>query len=176
MKKIMYLLLALLLLSGCRSKKSSRTEHREEQKSERKEVKDSSTHVEKTQKVSTFDLQQSQTYEITLESDKDSLGNAKELFYNHVRDGTNETIIVRGGIVKLKANSVIEKDLIQVNNEEKEAVTTNNNYSYKSQSEMQQNTKQKEVKRFNFILITIVLLLGIVVFIIWRFKLFRWFK
>jgi len=176
MKKIMYLLLALLLLSGCRSKKSSRTEHREEQKSERKEVKDSSTHVEKTQKVSTFDLQQSQTYEITLESDKDSLGNAKELFYNHVRDGTNETIIVRGGIVKLKANSVIEKDLIQVNNEEKEAVTTNNNYSYKSQSEMRQNTKQKEVKRFNFILITIVLLLGIVVFIIWRFKLFRWFK
>ena len=176
MKKIMYLLLALLLLGGCRSKKSSRTEHREEQKSERKEVKDSSTHVEKTQKVSTFDLQQSQSYEITLESDKDSLGNAKELFYNHVRDGTSETIIVRGGIVKLKANSVIEKDLIQVNNEEKEAVTTNNNYSYKSQSEMQQNTKQKEVKRFNFILITIVLLLGIVVFIIWRFKLFRWFK
>ena len=87
MRKIMYLLLALLLLFGCRSKKSNRTELKEEQKSERKEVKDSATHVEKSQKVSIFDLQQSQSYEITLESDRDSVGNAKELVYYRIRDG-----------------------------------------------------------------------------------------
>ena len=77
MKKKLYLLLALLLLIGCRSKKSSQTEHREEQRIERKETKDSSIQVEKSQKVATFDLQHSQSYELTLESDKDSIGHSK---------------------------------------------------------------------------------------------------
>ena len=81
MRKFLSLLLAFLLLTGCKSKKSNRTEYKEEQRSERKEVKDSSTHVEKVQKVSVFDLQQSQSYEITLESDNDSIGHSKEVVY-----------------------------------------------------------------------------------------------
>ena len=101
MRKIMYLLLALLLLGSCRSKKLNRTEHREEQRSERKETKDSSTRVEKSQKVSTFEVQQSQSYEVTLESEKDSAGNAKELVYYRIRDGDSETIRVRNGKVTL---------------------------------------------------------------------------
>lgn len=78
MRKILYLLLALGLTFSCKSKKSNRTELKEEQRSERKETKDSATHVEKSQKVSVFDLQQSQTYEITLESDRDVLDIAKK--------------------------------------------------------------------------------------------------
>ena len=66
MRKIIFLLLALLLLTGCKGKKLNKTEHREEQKSEMKDVKDSSTHVEKAQKVSAFDLQHSQSYELTM--------------------------------------------------------------------------------------------------------------
>ena len=90
MRKKLYLLLALMVLFGCRSKKSSRTEHREEQRSERKEVKDSSTRVEKPQKVATFDLQHSQSYELTLESDKDSIGHSKEVVYYRIRDGDSD--------------------------------------------------------------------------------------
>ena len=97
MRKILYLLLALLLLTGCKGKKLNKTELKEEQRSERKEVKDSATRVEKAQKVSTFNLQQSQSYEITLESDKDSMGNAKEVVYYRIRDGDKETIRVQGG-------------------------------------------------------------------------------
>jgi len=91
-----------MLLTSCRSKKVNKTEHREEQKSERKEVKDSTTHIEKAQKVSTFEIQQSQLFEIILESDKDSVGNAKEVVYYRIRDGDSETIRVQGGKVHRK--------------------------------------------------------------------------
>ena len=66
--------------------KPNRAERRAAER--RKEVKDNSTHVEKSQKVSAFDLQQTQTYEITLESDKDSVGNAKEVVYYRIRTAT----------------------------------------------------------------------------------------
>ena len=111
MRKIMYLLLALLLLTGCKGKKLNKTEHREEQKSERKEVKDSSTHVEKTQKVSAFDLQHSKYYELTIESDRDSVGNAKEVVYYRARDGDSETIRVQGGKVTLRTIDNLSKSL-----------------------------------------------------------------
>ena len=116
MRKIMYLLLALLLLTGCRSKKSNRTELKEEQKSERKEVKDSATHIEKSQKVSTFDFQQSQSYEISLESDRDSVGNAKDLYFTRMRDGTNEALVIRGGKPLPKRILLRKKALLQASN------------------------------------------------------------
>ena len=113
MRKILYLLLALLLLTGCKGKKLNKTEHREEQRSERKEVKDSSTRVEKAQKVSTFDIQQSKSYEITLERGKDSMGNAKEVVYYRIRDGDSETIRVINGRVTLKTIDTHSKSLQQ---------------------------------------------------------------
>ncbi|RKW13176.1 MAG: hypothetical protein D8H93_13450, partial [Capnocytophaga sp.] len=128
MRKIMYLLLALLLLGSCRSKKSSRTEHREEQQSERKETKDSSIQVEKSQKVATFDLQHSQSYELTLESDRDSVGNAKEVVYHRIRDGDKETIRVQGGKITLKAINNISKSLHQADS----TLVINNQISQKS--------------------------------------------
>ena len=173
MRKILYLLLALLLLTGCRSKKSNRTELKEEQKSERKEVKDSSTRVEKAQKVSAFDLQQTQSYEITLESDKDSVGNAKEVVYYGIRDGDKETIRVQGGKVTLKTIDNLSKSLQQADT----TLYIDNKINQKSeiQSQYIQATKQvqKEVRTIPFAFITGALILGVVAWILWKLKPFR---
>lgn len=173
MRKIMYLVLALLLLTGCKGKKLNKTEHREEQKSERKEVKDNSTHVEKAQNVSAFDLQQSQSYEITLESDKDSVGNAKEVVYYRIRDGDKETIRVQGGKVTLKTIDNLSKSLQQADT----TLYIDNKISQKSdiQSQYTQATKQvqKEVKTIPFALIIGALLIGVIALLLWRLKLFR---
>lgn len=173
MRKIMYLLLALMVLFGCRSKKSSQTEHREEQKSERKEVKDSSTRVEKVQRVSAFDLQQSQSYEITLESDKDSIGHSKEVVYYRIRDGDKETIRVQGGKVTLKTIDNLSKSLQQADT----TLYIDNKINQKSeiQSQYTQATKQvqKEVRTISFALIIGILLIGAIALLLWRLKLFR---
>lgn len=173
MRKKLYLLLALMVLFGCGSKKSNRTEHREEQKSERKEVKDSATRVEKAQKVSAFDLQQTQTYEITLESDKDSVGNAKEVVYYRIRDGDKETIRVQGGKVTLKTIDNLSKSLQQADT----TLYIDNKINQKSeiQSQYTQATKQvqKEVRTIPFVLIIGILLIGAIAFFLWRLKLFR---
>ena len=173
MRKKLYLLLALMVLFGCGSKKSNRTELKEEQKSERKEVKDSSTRVEKAQKVSAFDLQQSQSYEITLESDKDSVGNAKEVVYYRIRDGDKETIRVQGGKVTLKTIDNLSKSLQQADT----TLYIDNKIIQKSeiQSQYIQATKQvqKEVKTIPFALIIGALLIGVIALLLWRMKLFR---
>ena len=173
MRKILYLLLALLLLTGCKGKKLNKTEHREEQRSERKEVKDNSTHVEKSQKVSAFEVQQSQTYELTLESDKDSVGNAKEVVYYRIRDGDKETIRVQGGKVILKTIDNLSKSLQQADT----TLYIDNKISQKSeiQSQYTQATKQvqKEVRTIPFALIIGALLIGVIALLLWRLKLFR---
>ena len=173
MRKKLYLLLALMVLFGCGSKKSNRTELKEEQKSERKELKDSATRVEKSQKVSTFEIQQSQLYEITLESDKDSIGNAKDVVYYRARDGDSETIRVQGGKVILRTIDNLSKSL-------HEADTTlyiDNKINQKSeiQSQYTQATKQmqKEVRTIPFALIIGALLIGVIALLLWRLKLFR---
>lgn len=173
MRKIMYLLLALLLLGSCRSKKLNRTEHREEQRSERKETKDSSTRVEKSQKVSTFEVQQSQSYEVTLESEKDSAGNAKELVYYRIRDGDSETIRVRNGKVTLKTVDNLSKSLQQADT----TLYIHSQVSQKSETKNQylQQSKQaqKEIKKIPSAFIIGALILGVVAWILWRLKLFR---
>nr|DAI03468.1 MAG TPA: lipoprotein [Caudoviricetes sp.] len=173
MRKILYLLLALLLLIGCKSKKSNRTELKEEQKSERKDVKDSSIHIEKFQKVSAFEVQQSQSYEITLESDKDSVGNTKEVVYYRIRDGDKETIRVQGGKVTLKTIDNLSKSLQQADT----TLYIDNKINQKTEIQTQhtQATKQvqKEVRTIPFALIIGALLLGIFALLLWRLKLFR---
>ena len=173
MRKIMYLLLALLLLGSCRSKKLNRTEHREEQRSERKETKDSSTRVEKSQKVSTFEVQQSQSYEVTLESEKDSAGNAKELVYYRIRDGDSETIRVRNGKVTLKTVDNLSKSLQQADT----TLYIHSQVSQKSETKNQylQQSKQvqKEIKKIPSAFIIGALILGVIAILLWRLKLFR---
>ena len=173
MRKKLYLLLALMVLFGCRSKKSIRTELKEEQKSERKEVKDSSTHVEKAHKVSAFDLQHSQSYELTLESDKDSIGHSKEVVYYRIRDGDSETIRVINGRVTLKTIDNLSKSLQQADT----TLYIDNKISQKSeiQSQYTQAAKQvqKEVRTIPFALIIGALLIGVIALLLWRLKLFR---
>lgn len=172
MRKIMYLLLALLLLTGCRSKKSNRTELKEEQKSERKEVKDSSTHVEKSQKVATFDFHQSQSYEITLESDRDSVGNAKELVYYRIRDGDSETIRVQGGKVILKTIDNLSKSLRQVDS----TLVIDNKIIEKKEERKhgisQKKQEEKQVEGTHWRSITWIIIISLILFIAWRMKLF----
>ena len=171
MRKILYLLLALLLLTGCKVKKINKTEHREEQKSERKEVKDSSTRVEKAQKVSTFEVQQSQSYEITLESD--SVGNAKEVVYHRIRDGDSETIRVQGGKLTLRTIDNLSKSLheadttLYIDNKMIQKTETKNQYLQQSKQ------VQKEVRTIPLALIIGALMLGVVAWIFWKLKPFR---
>ena len=173
MRKILYLLLALLLLTGCKGKKLNKTEHREEQRSERREVKDSSTRVEKSQKVATFDLQHSQSYELTLESDKDSIGHSKEVVYHRIRDGDSETIRVQGGKVTLRTIDNLSKSLhkadttLVINNQISQKTETKNQYIEQSKQ------VQKEVKKTSSAFIIGALILSVVAWILWRFKLFR---
>ena len=173
MRKKLYLLLALMVLFGCRSKKSIRTEHREEQRSERKEVKDSATRVEKAQKVSTFNLQQSQSYEITLESDKDNIGNTKELVYYRIRDGDAETIRVQGGKVTLKTIDNLSKSLQQADT----TLYIDNKISQTNETKSQYTkySKQvdKDIKTIPIALIISALIIGVFALLLWRFKLFR---
>lgn len=173
MRKKLYLLLALMVLFGCGSKKSNRTEHREERQSERKETKDSSIQVEKSQKVATFDLQHSQSYELTIESDRDSVGNAKEVVYHRIRDGDSETIRVQGGKVTLRTIDNLSKSLHQTDS----TLVINNQISQKSETKNQylQQSKQvqKEVKKTPFAFIIGALILGVVAWILWKLKPFR---
>lgn len=173
MRKKLYLLLALMVLFGCGSKKSNRTELKEEQKSERKEVKDSATRVEKAQKVSTFEIQQSQLYEITLESDKDSIGNAKDVVYYRARDGDSETIRVQGGKVTIKTIENHSKSLQQADS----TLVIDNKINQKSETKNiyteHKKEVQKEVKTIPITLIISALIIGVLALLLWRFKLFR---
>ena len=173
MRKILYLLLALLLLIGCKGKKLNKTEHREEQRSERKEVKDSSTHVEKARKVSAFNLQQSQTYELTLESDRDSIGHSKEVVYYRIRDGDKETIRVQGGKVTLRAIENHSKSLQQADS----TLVIDNKINQKSETKNiyteHKKEVQKEVKTIPIALIISTLIIGVFALLLWRLKLFR---
>ena len=173
MRKFLSLLLALILLFGCRSKKINRTELKEEQKTERKELKDSATRVEKAQKVSTFEIQQSQLYEITLESDKDSIGNAKDVVYYRARDGDSETIRVQGGKVTIKTIENHSKSLQQADS----TLVIDNKISKKSETKNiyteHKKEVQKEVKTIPIALIISALIIGVFALLLWRFKLFR---
>ena len=111
MKKIVYFLLLLLLLS-CGSRKVRKEETKTDSKERISVKKDSVSATERSEKTILFDVSTIENMEFVLESDKDSMGNAKELYFNRIRDGTNETITVRGGKVSIKANSAGQKSLV----------------------------------------------------------------
>lgn len=168
MRKILYLLLALLLLTGCRSKKVKSEELKVKSETAVTKVKDSSTHVEKTQKVSTFEIQQSQTYEITLESDKDEAGNAKDLYFTRMRDGPNEALVIRGGKATIHINQNNNQALTQEDTIIQESTTTSQQQATIVQEQRQTTKSQKQVSALPWWLIASTLLLGLLIFI--RFK------
>lgn len=168
MKKKLYLLLALMVLFGCRSKKVKSEELKVKSETAVTKVKDSSTHIEKAQKVSTFDLQHSQSYELTLESDRDSVGNAKEVVYYRIRDGDSETIRVINGRVTLKTIDTHSKSLQQADSTLTITTNTKEQSILKTQTARREVRKDKEVKVNSYTWIFFCVLFIIVLFFLSR--------
>ena len=173
MKKLALLLLAFLALVGCRTKKVETYTQRQVQKEHFITNKDSSQlFVQESHKSEWSDLSAT-SFEIELENDKDSLGNAKELTYTRTRDGNSETIRVRNGKVKIKAIRAHSKSLQQA-----DSTLYNNSYTH-AKTEVQKHEytqfKQvnKQVKSSPIRYILWLLLLALLVFIVWKYKPFR---
>ena len=165
MKKIVYFLLLLLLL-GCGSRKVKKDEIKTNSKERISVKKDSVSSSESSEKTILFDVSTIENMEFVLESDKDSMGNAKELYFNRIRDGTNETITVRGGKVSIKANSAGQKSLVQEATVIKNDIKTSMQRDEKVEKEMKAVRMDKQVTRKGYIWIVfiIIFLLFIVVF------------
>lgn len=165
MKKIVYFLLLLLLLS-CGSRKVKKEEIKTNSKERVSVKKDSVSTTERSEKTTIFDVFTIENMEFVLESDKDSMGNAKELYFNRIRDGTNETITVRGGKVSIKANSAGQKSLIQEATILKNDIKMSMQRDEKAEKETRAVRVDKQVIRKDYIWIVfiIIFLLFIVVF------------
>ncbi|GJH41138.1 hypothetical protein RCZ04_16880 [Capnocytophaga sp. HP1101] len=137
------------------------------------QYKDSSKLLTNTSHKSVLFDQSDASFELELESDKDSLGNAKELTYTRTRDGNSETIRVRNGKVKIKAIRAHSKSLQQ-------ADTTLYKQSYASaQTEVrkheiqqaEQIRKHSQSKPLSYVLW--LLLLVVSAYVYWRYKRFK---
>ena len=156
MNRIIIALLAFLTLIGCRTRKTTIEEQKQVQKERIIKYKD--THA-------------LQEYEVTLESDKDSVGNSKELVYYRVRDGDNETIRVSGGKVKITAKNSLSNSLIEANTTLTNTITKKTDEKRYTSTEATILHKTKEVKGIiKWWWIAVVLL---TVWIGWRYKVFR---
>ena len=173
MRKLVTLLLVFLTLIGCRTKKVETYTQKQVQKEHFITNKDSSQlFVQQSLKSKWSDLSAT-SFEIELENDKDSLGNAKELSYTRTRDGNRETIRVRNGKVKIKAIRAHSKSLQQ-------ADTTLYKQSYASaqtevrKHEIQQAEQiQKHTKSTPLRYILWLLLLVVLAYVYWRYKRFK---
>ncbi len=161
----MYLLLLLLLL-GCGSRKVKKEDIKTNSKERISVKKDSVSSTERSEKTTLFDVSTIEHMEFVLESDKDSMGNAKELYFNRIRDGTNETIVVRGGKVSIKANSAGQKSLVQEATILKNDIKMSMQRDEKAEKETRAVRVDKQVIRKDYIWIVfiIIFLLFIVVF------------
>lgn len=161
---------------ACKTTKHLQVERKEEKYKEiKKSQKDSVFEEAKTGKTTVFQLDNSQVFELDLETEKDSTGQSKVLEFERIRSPLGEKIIVRGGKVKIKTSAynsekITKKDTLQVNNTSVRA----NIEEYKN-TENKSFIKQKEVKTqgFTFSFYLWILLLTVLVFLAWRLKLFR---
>ena len=171
MGRILILLLAFLTLIGCRTRKVNTTEQKQVQKERIIKYKDSTALFQHNAQTLQLDAHALQEYEVTLESDRDSVGNSKELVYYRIRDGDNETIRVSGGKVKITTKSSLSNSLI-------EAKATLTNTVIKSSKEERRISeaitmayKIKEAK--GIIKWWWVVVVLVVMWIGWRYKVFR---
>ena len=174
MKKIIIALLAFLTLVGCRTKKVETHTQRQIEKEHFITYKDSSQLFAYQSKVSALSEQSEQSFELELETLTDSVGNPRELIYTRIRDGDTETIRVTNGKVKLRAISTHSKSLQQA-----DSTLYNNSYTrIKTEAQKHEYTQHKqvskEVNKSPVRHILWLLLIAVLVFIIWKFKPFRW--
>ena len=174
MRKLALLLLAFLALVGCRTRKVSTIEQRQVQKEHFIHYKDSTQLFAYNSHSSQYSHNTQENYELELESTLDSVGNPRELIYTRIRDGDNEVIRVLNGKVKIKATSTHSKSLQQA-----DSTLYNNSYT-RTKAEVQKHAytqvKQvsKQVKSSPVRHTLWLLLIAVLVFIIWKFKPFRW--
>ena len=172
MNRIIIALLAFLALIGCRTLKTTIEEQKQVQKERIIKYKDSTALFQQNVQTLLLDAHALQEYEVTLESDRDSVGNSKELVYYRIRDGDNETIRVSGGKVKITTKSSLSNSLIEAN------TTLTNTITQKTDEKryMSTNTtilhKTKEVKGIVIRWWWIVVVL-LAVWVGWRYKVFR---
>ena len=169
------LVLVLLGLLGCRTRKVATTEQKQVQKERIIKYKDSTALFQQNAQTLQLDTHASQEYEVTVESDKDSLGNSKELTYTRIRDGNNETIRVRGGKVKITTKSNLSNSQIVANTTLTSTISTTNNELRSTESTTAFSHKTKDVKSSYLYLIAIIIAL-LVVFYFIRYKLKRFLK
>jgi len=174
MKKIIIALLAFLALVGCRTKKVETHTQRQIQKEHFIHYKDSSQLFAYNSHSSQFSHSSQENYELELETLTDSVGNPRELIYTRIRDGDTETIRVTNGKVKLRTTSTHSKSLKQA-----DSTLYNNSYTrIKTEAQKheytQHNQVSKEVNKSPVRHILWLLLIAVLVFIIWKFKPFRW--
>ena len=164
------LVLVLLGLLGCRTRKVATIEQKQVQKERIIKYKDSTTLFQQNEQTLQLDTHASQEYEVTVESDKDSLGNSKELTYTRIRDGNNETIRVRGGKVKITTKRALSNSQIVANTTLTSAISTTNNELQSTESTTAFSHKTKEVKGIVswWVWLLLALLAGVIGWRMWK--------
>ena len=174
MRKLALLLLAFLALVGCRTRKVSTIEQRQVQKEHFIHYKDSTQLFAYNSHSSQYSHNTQENYELELETLTDSVGKPRELIYTRIRDGDNEVIRVLNGKVKLRVTSTHSKSLQQA-----DSTLYNNSYT-RTKAEVQKHayTQVKQVSKqlkSSPVRHTLwLLLLAVLVFILWKYKPFRW--
>ena len=172
MNRIIIALLTFLALIGCRTRKTTIEEQKRVQKERIIKYKDSTAVFQHNAQTLQLDAHALQEYEVTLESDRDSVGNSKELVYYRIRDGDNETIRVTGGKVKITTKNSLSNSLIEANSTLTNTITQKTDEKRYMSTETTILHKTKEVKgiviRWWWVVVVLV-----VVWIGWRYKVFR---
>ena len=174
MRKLTLLLLAFLALVGCRTRKVITTEQRQVQKEHFIHYKDSSQlFAYQAHKTDLSDLSDS-SFELELETLTDSVGKPRELIYTRIRDGDSETIRVTNGKVKLRSTNTHSKSLQQADstllyNTKIQTKTEAQKHKYTQHKQVDKQVKNSPVRHTLWLL-----LLAILVFILWKYKPFRW--
>ncbi|MDO4782632.1 MAG: hypothetical protein Q4A09_05360 [Capnocytophaga felis] len=177
--RILILLICLSWLTSCKTK-HVQIERKEEKHKEIKKSQKDSVFEQVAESRNQFFLRENEIIsQFELETEKDSTGQSKTLEFERIRSPSGEKIIVRGGKVKIKTSAqtsekITKKDTLQLNNtsvrtsENTQKITENKSFK-----------KQKEVKTQGFTfggylsLIFWILVLGTLIFLAWRLKLFR---
>ena len=164
------LVLVLLGLLGCRTRKVATSEQKQVQKERIIKYKDSTALFQQHEQTLQLDTHTSQEYEVTVESDKDSGGNSKELTYTRIRDGDNETIRVRGGKVKITTKSSLSNSQIVANTTLTNTISTTNNELRSTESTTAFSHKTKDVKGIVgwWVWLLAVLLAGVIGWRMWK--------
>lgn len=169
MNRIIIALLAFLALIGCRTRKTTIEEQKQFQKERIIKYKDSMALFQQNAQTLQLDTHASQEYEVTVESDKDSIGNSKELVYYRIRNGDNETIRVSGGKAVIRVKSEKRKVKSEIAATLTNTIITTNNELRKAESTTTFSHKTKEV---NSVMSNwwIWLLMVLLVWLCWRYR------